>query len=217
MSTPPTPIYNPNVPEGPSSSIGQGQIDFLKNFMALYNAFAVDHVALDAATDAGNHKIIDLLQQSSQFQTNIGEISVYCKGAEEGEKGTENILSDQIFFRYQGNQDEFQFTNYQIYSIDNSNPPKQFFTFLPGRVIIYFGLIAVDLQNNFSIPFNLFPAIAINIITMNFCPVGTIGSFPPTVEIQEPDSNGIYKTIILNNALGPKSPTQLYYSVMANI
>ena len=114
------PVYDPKQPPRPDAKIGDAQEPFQINFLTLYNAFKQNHVALDALANLGNHTIIQLLEQTGQFQTNTGEISVYSKLVP-GE-------TDQIFLRYQGNANEFALTNYQIYSL--STTPNQFFTFL---------------------------------------------------------------------------------------
>jgi hypothetical protein len=197
------PIYDPNIPENASSNIAQGQIDFLDNFMALFNAFQINHVPLNAASGAGNHTIIQLPEQTGQFQTDVGEISVYSR-----EVDGQGV---QLFLRYQGNQQEFQLSNYQIYAIPNQpNVITQYFSILPGRIIVYFGVFAAPAAIGNQL--NLFPAIAKNIITMNFCPL-IAASLPPIVTIQTP-VNGIYKTINLHNAA---TGIGQYYIVLANI
>jgi hypothetical protein len=207
-----TPIYDPNQPPRPSAKIAQAQDPFQMDFLALYNAFKQNHVALDALTDLGNHTIIQLLQQTGSFQTNTSEISIYSKLVP-GQ-------ADQIFLRYQGNANEFALSNYQIYSL--STTPNQYFSFLPGGLIVYFGMINVTLGNA---PFSmkLIPGIAKNIMTLNFTPIGnpTNGAnYAPWISLQQPGDNGIYTTINLSPgapAVGGSSyPTQLFYVIMGN-
>ena len=206
-------VYNPNTPAGPKAYVGPDQENFLNNFMALYNAFAVNHVPLDAAANAGDHTIINLYEQpiDTQFQTNVGEISIYCKKTPD--------QTNQIYLRYQGNQDEFPLTTYQIYALNQKDYPNQYFTFLPGGILIYFGSLTVTFPNNFQspVPFDLFPAVATNIITLNFCRIGTTAGFCPTVSIQQPSDDGIIETINLYapNLGGGKGTFN--YIILANI
>jgi hypothetical protein len=213
MTIPP-PVYNPNIPSGPSDSIGKNQSDFLNNFSTLYQAFLKNHVPLDAPSGAGNHTIVQLLDQTSQFQTDLGEISLYAN--------TVSDQTDQLFMQYQGNQTPFQFSNYQLYTLQPINNPTQFFTFLPGNILVYFGMITVKFTSiTASVAFNLLPAVAKNIISMNFCPIasGTNPFYPPYVSIQQPDADGIYKTINLftSNLIPASFPTQFFYCVMVNL
>lgn len=211
------PIYDPSQPPNPQSKIGQAQTPFLMNFMALYNAFAENHVALDSATDAGNHTIIELLSQTGQFQTDAGQISCYAKNVGTFSEGEIN-QPEQLFLRYQGNTPEFQWTNYQIYPLQSTSTQTPFFTFLPGGIFVYFGLISVNLSNTASIPMKLFPSICRNIMTINFCPVGTSPSFPPRVNLQQPDNNGIYNTINLFGSVPSiVQPSQLFYFIAGNV
>lgn len=196
------PVYNPNVPQpnGAGGIFGPSQVDFLKNFEALYNAFAVNHVTLDAASNAGNHTVIQLAEQTTQQQTNAGELSVYSKDV--------SGQTDQIFLGYQGNQPEFQFTNYQIYSI----PPilnganivqTRYFSFLPGNLLVYFGYVTIaslDLQ----------PYVAKNVVTAIFCNKDSSSAAPDVGLVL---SGGVYTTINLND---PKK-LPYYYLVMVNI
>jgi hypothetical protein len=210
-----TPTYNPNVPL-PKNQFNASQLDFLNNFGTLYNAFAENHVALDATSNAGNHTVIQLLQQDAndQFQTDVGEISIYCKPVTD--------QGDQIFLRYQGNKNEFQLSAYQIYPLSVLTNPgivqTPFFSFLPGKVLVYFGTIQCTLSMS-GVPLYLRPPIATNIITMNFCLMGSVLSFPPAVSIKTPNSNGFYDTIYLQNPVpfGVQPQRTYFYVVLANI
>src|ERR1044072_1962632 len=105
MSGPNINEYDNKIPGG-NDFLAVSQGDFLTNFSQLYNAFAKNHVALDAVTSAGNHTNIELLQQNTSPQTNIGEISLYSKPVAD--------QTNQLFLRYQGNAQEVQVTAYQI-------------------------------------------------------------------------------------------------------
>jgi hypothetical protein len=215
MSNPPNtdnpPVFNPSIPIQ-KNTLARSQLDFLNNFFTLYNAFKANHIALDAVSGAGNHTIIQLLEQPSlnQIQTDIGEISVYTKKI--------TGQTDQIFLRYQGNQTEFPLTNYQIYSLGNNT--TQYFTFLPGGLLLYFGRLTVTFSANSNTPvvFKLNPAIAIKIISMNFGSGNAVASFSPWVTLQQPQG-GIYSTINLFQSNGNIAPVPnvIFYVVIANV
>lgn len=202
--------YDPNIPTR-NNTIGESQLDFLNNFAHLYNAFLVDHIALDAVIGAGNHNIIHLTEQLQQFQTNVGEISGYSKDVE-GQ-------TDQIFLKYQGTFPEFQYTTYQIYGLPQTSNQIPFFTFLPGNILVYFGLFTATLSFFDPVQLELNPPIAKNIITMNFCPAGVTSKYIPKVTLQK-ESTGIYQRINVFDSVSTTTtptPTTLYYVVMANI
>jgi len=211
------PTYNPNKPLR-KDKFNTSQLDFLNNFMTLYTAFSANHVALDAASNAGNHNVIQLLEQpaGSMFQTDIGEISIYCKPVTD--------QGDQLFLRYQGNQPEFQLSAYQIYSLatltGNGITQVQFFTFLPGKVLLYFGTINCTLPFFATLPLYLKPPIAKNIITANFTLLGTTPGYPPTISIKTANENGFYEAIyLLNASVFPEiiGNQTFFYVVLANI
>lgn len=205
-----SPVYNPNAPL-PNDIIAKSQVDFLNNFSTLADAFKKNHVALDALANAGNHTVIQMLEQNTnaQFQTNTGEISIYAKNVEN--------QTDQIFLRYQGNQTEFQYSNYQIYQLEPGFGLIPFFTTLPGGIIIYFGLLNIfslaQLQGNLT----LFPYISKNIISANFCAAGTTPGFGLSYSVNAAQ-NGTYNSIKVYNPLfSPPVPSGFYYyTVVAN-
>lgn len=162
------PVYDPNTPtkEQPWST---WQTDFIENFTVLGNAFALNHVPLDAASANGNHEYIQLLEQTESQITEQGEITVYTKDVP-GQ-------TDQVFMRYQGNGQEFQFTNYQIYKIPDFTTPAipgslltRYFTFLPGGLICYFGFSTTFNRPRSGIHVLFKPPVAKNIISANFTP-----------------------------------------------
>lgn len=199
--------YNPNTPIN-TDFINASQTDILSNFATFYTAFLANHVPLDAPSGAGNHTIVQMPEQETAFQTDVGEISVYTNFAESS--------TDQVFIRYQNNQIPFQFSNYQIYSIPAADGYISFFTFLPGNVLVYFGAVNIT---GFPFPFKLNPPIAKNIIAMNFCLSGTFtlgGGYYPWISIEVP-TNNIYSVINLNDPLFQTKPGVYYYLVLANI
>lgn len=197
------PIYDPKVPKQPTDSLATSQPDLMANFQSLFNIFGNNHVSLDAGATAGNHTIIQLIELDNVPQTSPTEISIYVNKVE-GQ-------TDQVFLQYGGNGQEVQMTNYQIYSLTGTSP-NSYFTFLPGKMIAYFGSF-VKLPNNQLI---LQPGVAIHIISMAFCPIGTISNFKPKVTLQQP-SNEFYTTINVFAAAGINVPApSCYYFVLAN-
>ena len=207
-----TPEYNPNIPQ-PKDIFSSSSLPFLENFLDLYNAFNLDHVALDAVANAGNHNLLEMLEQNKtqQFQTDVGEISLYSKKVD-GQ-------TDQIYLRFQGNQDEFQYSNYQIYPLfDTTNPPTDslpYITFLPNNILVYFGLFQFTGSPS-TFTFN--PPIAKNIIGMNFCVVGSTPGYSPSIQVVV--SNGFSKELQLSlprTAGGPTIPYQYSYFIAVNL
>ena len=205
------PPYDPNVPNNPFSSLAATQPEFLNDFLQLYNVFKVNHIPLDNSTVPGNHTFIELVEQQVPAQTDVDEISVYTKGVPD--------QTDQIFIRYQGNGQEFQYTNYQIYSIEPQNGVTTFFTFLPGGLLLLFGSFT-DLPKNIL---NLYPPVAKNIITVSMCPMKATTDFnfntKPQVSL-EPAVKGRYTKMIVRSALGGevamKAPDS-FYAILANV
>jgi len=206
------PQYNPNVPR-PADSIATSQPDFLNNFMSLFTAFSTNHVDLEDVL-AGKHTIVEMPAQTSNFLSNAGEISVYTRS--EDEEGT------QVFLKYQGTAEEFQFSCYQIYSVDPIPIPiggfqTLYFTFLPGRIILYFGTYGASISRFVPSELTLIPPVAKEIMTMDFCASGTTPSLKPIVFIPATDDDIISK-IILNSASNLSTVTgNSQYMVMAKI
>ena len=133
MTTPnDPPPYNTQIPVA-STTIAEAQKLFQNNFERLFEAFNSDHVALNDPTNPGNHSVIRLVELPKEESTQSLEIAIYTKKVE-GQ-------TDQLFMRYQGDGTEFQITEYQIYSIVPTNNQEAYFTFLPGKVLVYFGKV----------------------------------------------------------------------------
>ncbi len=192
--------YNPNTPQFPGDTFSTSQPQILANFSQLFNAFKKNHVSLDAGITAGNHTIVQLLENKSAVETDISEFSVYAKDVA-GQ-------TDQLFFRYAGNGQEVQLTNYQLYSILGDI----YFTFLPGKLIVYFGTFRPSSSNNLG----LFPAIARNIITVSLCPTSSATAFfKPNVKIPT-TRTGIISNIVIESS-DSRSVPECTYIVVANI
>lgn len=189
--------YNQNIPNV-NDDLATSQGGFLSNFQQLYNAFAQNHVPLDGGATAGNHTIIELLNNPTGFQTDAGELSLYAKPVEN--------QAGQLFMRYQGNADDVQYTNYQIYDQGAiQNGQFGFFTTLPGGLIVYFGAVKISATNAGGTIY-LNPFITKELLSVNFCPFGTVPTIPPYFEVLS-EREGYVTTLL------PKqfSPDFIYY------
>lgn len=161
--------YNQNIPTA-NDDLATSQAQFLSNFQQLFLAFAQNHVNFSAGSTAGNHTVVELLSSPTGFETSAGEISLFAKPVAQ--------QVDQLFLRYQGNTQDVQYTNYQVYPSTPIQPGQaNFFTTLPGGLIVYFGSVvfsATALNYLYMDPF-----VCKSLLSVNFCPVGTIPSAPP--------------------------------------
>jgi hypothetical protein len=200
------PVYNSQIPIV-NTTIAEAQKLFLNNFSTLFDAFSVNHIALNDPTNPGNHNVVQLLEQELSESTQSQEISIYSKKVD-GQ-------TDQLFMRYQGNGKEFQLTEYQIYAIPVTTQQEAYFTFLPGKLIVYFGRIFSFGTNEFNI--NIDPAPKTNLSGLNLCPVASAIGFnvpQPNVRLQQP-SNGFYTQFILNSS--PKPMLDNFYLFFGNL
>jgi hypothetical protein len=166
MTTPEDVFYNANIPLV-DTTFDQWQKLFLSNFDQMERSFKINHVPLDDPSLTGNHTIVQLVEQASdlKMQTNIGDFAAFTRDVSD--------QTDQVFMQYQGNGKEFQYTNYQIYSvpdIKNGNliVQKTYFTTLPGKIIVCFGslLSSISLRPA-KVTVKLFPPVIKNIISIN--------------------------------------------------
>lgn len=197
------PVYIPNTPAKPSESLDVTQPAMLANFQAIFKYFSRNHVSLDGGATAGNHTIVELLRLFNDPQTDFGEISTYTKTVE-GQ-------GDQLFLRYQGNGTVFQFSNYQLYPLIQTPEHTQFFTFLPGNILVYFGTFTSLPSNQLT----LLPSVAKNIMTVAFCPI-TTAAYKPRISLNAP-VDGFYKTINVLSALSNNKAPPCYYCVLGNL
>lgn len=172
MATP-NPQYDQNIPKV-NDDLATSQGGFLTNFQQLYNAFAQNHVALDGGATAGNHTKIEILSNPSGFQTDAGELSLYATPVPS--------QTNQLFMRYQGNTQDVQYTNYQVYSQGPIQPGQHgFFTTLPGGLIVYFGTIVFSAAALHYLYMN--PFVCKQLLSVNFCTQGTIPSAGPYFDV----------------------------------
>ncbi len=198
------PQYNANTPNV-NDDLATSQGIFATNFQQLFDAFLKNHVSLDDATLAGNHNIIELVEQGKGFQTDAGEISIYSKDVD-GQ-------TDQLFLRYQGNGTEVQITNYQIYRPSQVAGQESYFTFLPGKILIYFGTVTPSATANGN-SLTFWPAITKNVIGVNFCAKGSTPNVSPSVQL-DPAVNGFYS--VFRMEFIRQAATSYYYMVVGNI
>ena len=211
-----TPGYNPKTPL-PDDTIADSQSSFLDNFSTLFTAFAQNHVSLNAAANAGNHNLVEMVETPPQNapSTKEDEIAIYVKKA----AGS----TDQIWMRYPLNGKEFQLTEYQIFPIPElkeKNVPFQipFFSFLPGGVIVYFGKVfpAVTPEAR-PFPINLFPAICRNVMGVNICPIGGVNANIPQPNVTFTINNlNIITSINLTSVAATTLP-DCYYLIFGNM
>lgn len=206
--TTPTDGYNPNIPTS-ENNIAESQINFLNNFENLFNAFSVNHIPLNDTTSPGNHSVVELKEQLSGTTTQSQEIAIYSKKVAN--------QTDQIFMRYGTNGKEFQITEWQIYPVNPNGTQQQWFTFLPGGIVVYFGFVIPN-KDGFNIDIN--PSICSNIMGVNLCPIGTtsIGNplFPSnfTFIIVNGKATNI---VITNSTTFATVPPPQYYLAFGNI
>lgn len=188
-----TPTYDADQPR-PTDTYSDSQPSFLDNFKSLYNTFLVNHLPLDATSGAGNHKIVQLIELGVGPQTGINDIAFYVKKVDN--------QTDQLFMRYPGDGTEVQLSGYQIYTLENN----QYFTFIPGGGIIYFGEVLIGRIDQ---TLSLQPAICKNIVTCNFCLKGTIATQKPFVDPIK-NQQGKINEIKINTAVGNTALTFFY-------
>lgn len=197
--------YQPNTPQFPSDSLAESQKNFLANFQSLFTNFALDHVAMNTAVTAGNHSVVHLIEQDNALQTDDQEISVYTKKAA-GQ-------TDQVFLRYQNNGQEIQYTNYQIYSIPSTQFSTRYFTFLPGRIIMYFGTF----QNLPNLIFNLKPTVAKDVISVSTTPIGTALRDAETLVASDVTDTKIQFHVNPRKSNAGTASSPYFYMIVANI
>jgi hypothetical protein len=203
--------YDPKIPE-PNNTIADSQDLFLTNFSQLALAFQQDHIPLDALADLGNHNVVRLVEQlPAGLSTQLNEISLYSKEVAD--------QTDQLFIRFQENGKEVQLTNYQNYPLEfiyqnNVLVQTPYFTFLPGGIIVYFGLVFPN-KNAFAL--RLEPAIATNIFGVNLGVYGNYPStFPSTVSLTV-NPQGKYDNVILTNSYTEATPPPQAYIIYGSL
>lgn len=206
------PIFDPNIPQFLNDALSVTQKSFLDNFMTLFMIYNRNHESLNS-NRAGNHTNIELLNQSNSIETNVSEINLYAKSIND----RPNDLPSRFTFRYQGNGKEFTYVPYQIYDLISVNGSKDFFTFLPGNFLVYFGSIPGPSPiGQPSGIFELRPPIAKNIASAVFTPLGITPLQNPTVQIL-PATDGYFTKIQIGDPDQPNfAPQACFYLIVAN-
>ncbi len=205
MTTP----YNPQVPQT-GDFIADSQPSFLNNFIDLFAAFNTNHISLTDPANPGNHNVIQLVEQAAGDSTFSQEVAIYSKKVV-GQ-------TDQLFLRYPNNGKEIQLTQFQIFELNQTANQNSYFSFLPGGIVVYFGLVVPN-SNEFTI--NLIPPICTNIMGVNLCPVGDAATqnflFQSNVKTFTTLNGKVSGMIITNStSLFIPPPTQ-YYIIFGNI
>lgn len=200
--TTPTPQYNANTPTV-NTFFADWQTDFQQNFEILFKVFGTNHIFNNSVLD-GNHTNIRMPEQKTSQQTDVSELAIYTRGKDF------TGLTDSVVIRYQNNGEEFQYTLYQIYKVDDTN----FFTFLPGNVIVYFGLFLPNLINTNTL--SLKPAIAKNISSVNLTPAISTGQAWGS-PVQPVFVNKICTSLTLDTNQIPSVIPNQYYLITGNI
>jgi hypothetical protein len=134
--------FNPNIPQATDRfPISQGQL--LTNFTALNTIFGINHVALNAAADAGKHNFCQFPEQGAAPGTAANEGAIYTKNAATG--------TTEAFFQRESSGTELQLTG-----INGTNVAAAGGTLLPSGLIIKWGTATVS--NGNTVTFAVAPA-----------------------------------------------------------
>jgi len=207
--TTPTKYYDPNTPLI-TTTFADWQVDFQANFERLAIAFAVNHVNLDAASNAGNHNYVEFVTREKFPEISLKDFGIYSLFDES--------KIPQLFMSFQNNQ-SFQYTGYQIYPIEPQTPTQTtYFTILPGSMIAIFGRVNSSGTTLFKIELNP-PIIKDNgVISINLTPVDGTGLTPTVAPAT--NNEGKYTSIqLLSNVPGTGSNplSDYYYLIIGNI
>ncbi len=213
------PYFNPDTPTV-QLTFDDWQVQMQGNFDRMDQSFLTNHVPLEDPLKTGNHTIIQMPEQESdtKIQTNIGDLSIYTRLVDD--------QTDQVFIQHEGNFNEYQYTNYQIYQIKNimdgkNIVQKTYFTTLPGKLMIIFGsklLSKAKPPKPASII--LIPPVIKNIVSVNITLIGTFPLAPARSFEVTPISNVVdeqtyFTSVDVNFSLGGFNP--FYYLVMGNL
>jgi hypothetical protein len=206
--TTPTPYYDPNIPLI-NMPFADWQVNFLANFQRLGIAFSINHVALDATSNAGNHTYVDFVARDKIPEISISDFGIFSS--------FDTSKIPQLFMSFQNNQ-SFQYTAYQIFPVD---PPianqTTYFTILPGSLIAIFGKVSCAGKTFFSL--NLSPPLIKDggLISMCFTPVDNTGLTPTVIPAAW---EGKYLQIQLSSNVpgtGSNPLSDYYYLIIGNI
>ncbi len=208
--------YNANIPVV-ATTFDQWQILFQKNFAQMETAFSANHVSLKDASLSGNHVLIQLVEQAkdSKVQTNTSEFAIFSKEVED--------QTDQVFFQYQGNAIPFQFTNYQIYNVQDILDGKTivqttFFTFLPGNLICYFGSVLTNKNGDkSSTKIILTPPTCKNVVSVNITYISSSVQIATATSISLTKGDEFIETVNVNYFKSANTFLPFYYFILGNL
>ena len=94
-------VYNPDIPQAQTDlSVSQG--DLLENFSQLNTQFGINHVEFnDTGGDAGKHKLVTFIEQSSDPATKSNEAIIFAK---------DDSGDTELFIRPENNAAPYQMT-----------------------------------------------------------------------------------------------------------
>ncbi len=179
---------------GDFTAISQKQM--LANFQAINNTFLIDHVALTAVEDVGQHNALTLRPQLADPATSATQCALYNK-----------LVSTvpQLFFRPSSNQTPIQLSNSNLNTVQTGAlggtqssflagpftiymgyvlncPNLQVVTLLPSSTLIYVGLTTYI--NGIRVPTAFNTAAAVNIaanqFTVRYQPIASF-TVPPVI------------------------------------
>lgn len=115
---------------GDFTAISQKQM--LANFQAINTTFLIDHVALTAVKDVGQHNALTLRPQLVDPTTSAIQSAFYNK-----------LVSTlpQLFFRSSSNQTPIQMSNSNLNTFETGAQPSTQSSFLAGPFTIYMGYV----------------------------------------------------------------------------
>lgn len=123
--------YSPNIPQvGDFLSISQKQI--LANFQSINNTFLIDHVALTAVENVGQHNALTFRLQGSDPATGADQCALYTKLV---------TSVPQLFFRSNSNATPIQMSNSNLNTVQTGAPGGTQSSFIAGPFTIYMGFI----------------------------------------------------------------------------
>lgn len=124
--------FNPSIPNiSDFTAISQQQI--LANFQAINNTFFIDHVALTAVEDVGQHKSLTFKYQVGNPTTAANQSAIYTK--------LDGSSLPQLFFRPSSDQTPIQLTNSNLNTLQTGASGDTQSSFLAGPFTIYMGIV----------------------------------------------------------------------------
>lgn len=134
--------YQQDIPQ-PSEIPSQSQADLLGNFQAINSStegFGLDHVQFDAVSDKGKHQKSTYIEQGSDPTTAANEMCVYAKEVTYAGPTT----NTELFLAKESAGTVIQMSQTIVDPLIASNGS----TFLPGGVLIKWGILNSPVDNS---------------------------------------------------------------------